>query len=286
MFVSCLACVSCDTRNPRKNNLLTPPKYPKRIVSLAPSVTETLFALGLDREIVGVTRYCKYPPEAGKRKKVGGLYDLNYEAVVELHPDLVIMTGLFSDGAVQLDKLGLNILIVPYDTVGDVLDSTIKIGKATGRTEEAEKLAASIKKELAAARASRPGGTPPRVMIVVDRNPGNLQGLFVAGGKNFLNELLKIAGGKNIFADAAVGYPQPSLEEIISRNPEIIIETRIGGKLSEKDKKRTAEEWNALGNIDAVKNGRIYIWTDYFLTVPGPRIGSIAGKFRKVIDER
>jgi iron complex transport system substrate-binding protein len=286
LLVSCLACASCDRREPRKNNIIAPPKYPKRIVSLAPSVTETLFALGLDKEIVGVTQYCKYPPAARKIKKVGGLYDLNYEAVVELQPDLVILSGLFSGGADELEKLGLKTLIVPYNTVGDVLDSTIKIGRAVGRTKEAEILAKSIKKEIDSARAKRRVGKPPRVLIVVDRTPGSMQGFFVVGSNNFLDELLEIAGGKNIFGSAAVGYPQPSLEEIISRNPEIIIETRIGENLSDRDSKPIAEEWKTLGDIDAVKNGRVYIWTDYFLTVPGPRIGSIARNFRKVIDDR
>ncbi len=123
-----------------------------------------------------------------------------------------------------------------------------------------------------------------RVMLVVGRSPGSVQGMYVAGGHTFLNEIIEAAGGSNIFADTT-DYPQPNLEDVIRRNPQVIIEIRTGVTYTPEEKKKIVSEWSELGNVDAVKNRRIYFWTDDYLTIPGPRVVSIVERMHGALVE-
>ena len=275
---------SCS-RAPKPDPAARGANLPSRIVSLSPGATEIMFALGLDSEIAGVTNYCNYPPEAAAKPRVGGLYDLNFEALISLNPDLVILTPATSDIAKELDRMGYRTLITPNDTFNDVVASVISIGAAVGRTEEAAALADKMTSALEDARAASASKKPVSVMVVVDRAPGSLQGLYVAGKGSYFTELLDASGGKNIFDDSSIYYPQPSLEEIISRNPALIIETRLGENLSEADIRRIVSDWKALGDVDAVKNNRILIWTEDYVARPGPRLVLLLDKFRRAVDD-
>ncbi|MFA6448624.1 MAG: helical backbone metal receptor [bacterium] len=260
-------------------------KTPKRIVSLAPTVTETLFALGLDKEIVGVTNYCNYPPKAKTKTRTGGLMDQNFEAVLGLQPDLVIALPCHAATVSKLNDLGVRTLSVNNETISNLLSSIKAIGAATGKKTAAAKLVSDLKAKIESARSVRPDSKRPRVMIVVGRNPGTLQNIYVAGNSNFFNEALVITGGKNIFGDVRLKYPQPSLEEIISRNPQIIIESLVGFDYKPEDVKRFVNEWNALGDVDAVKNHRVYVWTEDYVSIPGPRLPQLLEKLEKALNE-
>jgi len=261
-------------------------RQPERIVSLAPTITEILFAIGLDSEIVGVTAFCNYPPKAKTKTRTGGLIDQNFETILALKPDLVIAMPCHSGTVSKLRGLGVNTLTIRNETVNDLLDAIVRIGKATGRAAAAEKLADKLRSDLRAVHVSLPDSERPRVMLVVGRNPGTLQGIYVSGKNTFFNELLETAGGTNIFGDIEMKYPQPSLEEIVSRNPQIIIESLVGAKSTPKNISRIAAEWNALGDVDAVKNHRIYIWTEDYVSIPGPRLPLLLEKFRQALNGR
>jgi iron complex transport system substrate-binding protein len=275
---------SCS-REPRPEPSGHARNLPSRIISLSPGATEILFALGLDSEVAGVTNYCNYPPEAAAKPRVGGLYDLNFEALISLDPDLVILTPATADVAKELDRMGYPTLVTPNDTFNDVVASVISIGAAVGKVKEAAALADKMTSALENARAAAASGPPVSIMIVVDRSPGSLQGLYVAGKGSYFTELIDASGGKNIFDDSSIYYPQPSLEEIISRNPDVIIETRLGENLSETDIRRIVSDWNALGDVDAVKNNRIHIWTEDFVARPGPRLVLLLDKFRRAVED-
>ncbi len=259
-------------------------KRPVRIVSLAPTITEILFAIGLDSKIVGVTAFCNYPPKAKTKTRTGGLIDQNFETILALKPDLVIAMPCHSGTVSKLRGLGVNTLTIRNETVNDLLDAIARIGKATGRAAAAEKLADKLRSDLRAVHVSLPDSERPRVMLVVGRNPGTLQSIYVSGKNTFFNELLETAGGTNIFGDIEMKYPQPSLEEIVSRNPQIIIESIVGAKSTPKNISRIAAEWNALGDVDAVKNHRIYIWTEDYVSIPGPRLPLLLEKFRQALN--
>lgn len=285
VFVSCLACASCERREPLKNNVFTPPEYPKRIVSLAPSITETLFAIGLDEEIAGVTNFCNYPPKAKTKRRTGGLIDQNFETILDIEPDLVIAMPCHAENVAKLKRLGIRTLTIQNETIGQMLKSIEVIGKATGKEKEAKKLAGRLKKELALSRSTLPESRRPRVLIVVGRNPGTLQSIYVAGKNTFFSELLDITGGRNVFGDVDIKYPQPSLEELISRNPRIIIESAVGN-YKPSEIRRMVSEWNALGDVDAVKHHRVYVWTEDYVTIPGPRLPLLLKKLRGTLNDR
>ncbi len=260
------------------------PHAPKRIVSLAPNITEILFALGLDSEIVGVTKFCNYPQKAKTKRRTGGLLDQNFETILDLEPDLVVGLPCNASSISKLKKLGVRTLTVENETVAEMLDSIGKIGKATGRTKKAKKLTGNLNKALEASRRPARGGKRPRVLIVVGHNPGSLQNLYVAGKGTFLDETVRLTGGDNIFGDVNIKYPQPSLEEVVSRNPQIIIESAVG-EYKPSEIKRMASEWSALRDVDAVKNHRVYVWTEAYVTIPGPRLPLLLKKLRKTMDE-
>lgn len=258
---------------------------PQRIVSLAPSITEVLFAMGLEDRVVGVTTFCNYPPAAKKKTRVGGYSDLSYETVLSLSPDLVVLLPFHEDAVDKLGDMNLEMLIVDTDTIEKIVDSVRRIGTATGKTREADKLIGEIRDSISRAKAEKPAAPPPRTLIVVERNPGTMQGIYVVGKSNFITELLEIAGGTNIFTDIKESYPEPGMEEMIARNPQVIIEMRIGENLKPADVERIKKEWSALGDVDAVKNGRIHVWTESYLSIPGPRIIKILEKLKRAVAE-
>ncbi len=258
---------------------------PKRIVSLAPSVTETLFLLGLDKEIVGVSSYCNYPPAALERPRLGGLYDPNLESIIALKPDLVILFPSLSEtiGA-SLRAMGIKTLANENQTLEDIEQSFITIGNAVGHVKKGRELAEQFRTEIERARKKYAGReTSAKVMVVVGRNPGTMQSIYVAGKKTFYNEILEIIGASNIFGDVDMNYPQPSIEEIITRNPDIIIEA-ASGRAGEKDLTRNIKnEWARLGNISAVANDRIYVFVDQYVSIPGPRITLLLHDFEEAV---
>ena len=175
---------------------------PQRIVSAAPSITETLFALGLGDRVVGVTEYCHYPPEARKKPKIGGFLQQNLEVVVALKPDLVIVEGSVSHLAAQVRPLKIPTLEVDFRTLPGILDSMQKIADAAGVPERGRALRDSIDNSFDSIRRQVASLGRPKLMFVVGRTPGTLTGLIVVGGKPYLNELIEIGGGVNAFRDA------------------------------------------------------------------------------------
>ncbi|HOX28035.1 MAG TPA: ABC transporter substrate-binding protein [bacterium] len=287
VFVLCAALLGCAGRGNKHALPEAAGHHPRRIVSLAPTITETLFAIGLDREIAGVTDYCNYPPEARKKPRTGGLVDQNFETIIDLKPDLVIAMPCHAQTVSRLEELGIKTLTIKNETIGDLLGSMLIIGKATGKERQAEKLVKTLRGEIEAVRAAHAGtrGKKPRVLIVVGRNPGTLQSIFVAGRNTFFNQLLTISGGENVFGDSKKKYIQPSLEEIVLRNPDIIIESRVGKNFSLRELRQIKNEWNGLGDVAAVKNNRVYIWTEDYAAVPGPRIILLLNKLNMVVNE-
>ncbi len=235
---------------------------PTRIVSLAPSNTEILFALGLEEQIAGVTEYCDYPKEALEKEKVGGFKTISTEKVVSLNPDLILATGGVQAEVVEVLR-GLNqqVVVVESKNLSDILSNILLIGRITGRTVEAETLTNDLQKRVdAAGKKSDIRGV--KVMYIVWGDP-----LMVAGHDSFADDLIEKAGGINIFADAATQYPTVTLESVITRNPEVIIASdNIGLELEDL---KDLPEWRG---VDAVETGRLYTIDADIVSRPAPRI--------------
>jgi len=251
---------------------------PRRIVSLAPSLTETLFALGLSGRVVGVDDYSVWPPEVAGKARLGGLFNPNLEKMVSLRPDLAVLLPSEHDVAAKLQGLGIPSLIVATESLADVERSFLAIARRCGVTPAGERLAASFRAGL----APRPVAGAPRVMLSVGRQPGRLTGMLAAAGGTFLDELLGRLGGVNVFAGAATRYPQVGMEEVVARAPQVILELR-----SEAAPPPVVavlvDDWRQLPTVPAVGDGRIAVIAGDYVLVPGPRLPRLYRRMREAL---
>ncbi len=245
---------------------------PQRIISLSPNLTEILFALGLDEQIVAVTDFCQYPPETEKKKKIGGLMNPNLELIIALKPDLIIMLNSNSDLKAKLTSLKTKFLIVKNETIADVMESITTIGEATGKKKEASNLLKKFTEKLNRTTERVANLPKVKVLIVVDKHTDTLQGMYCAAKGNFINEMVEIAGGINVLSESTTPYPIISKEKLIELNPDVILDMSIYGNKDEQDNKKVSDNWKSLYSINAVKNNRIYHIDPTSITIPGPRI--------------
>jgi len=186
---------------------------PGRIVSTAPAVTEILFALGLGDKVVGVTQFCNYPPEARKKPRIGTFLQPNLEVILSLRPDLVVIQKNPVRLGARLESMGLKTMEVDQPTVEAVYDSIRRIGAAAGVPGRAGALEEKMRAEVAAIRDRAAGRPRRRVVFIVGRNPNAIEGLVAVGKGSYLNELLRDAGGENIFENTGAAYPRIAVEE-------------------------------------------------------------------------
>jgi iron complex transport system substrate-binding protein len=260
------------------------PQFYRRIVSLAPSITETLFILGVMDRIVGVTRYCDFPPEALAKTEIGGYYDPNYEAIVALNPDLIIMLVEHEGPKQHLNKLGLATLVVDHRSVSGILNSIQTIGRACGVEEKAESIVADIRERINRIRQKTVGLPRSRVLISVGRNmgSGSLRDIYISGRDDFYDEMISLAGGINAY-EGNVAFPIVSGEGIIQMNPEVVIDMVPDLDRSDWDEAMVLEEWKAVSNVAAVKNGRVHVFGEGFVVIPGPRFILILEKIARAL---
>ena len=255
-----------------------------RIVSLAPSITEILFMLGLGDEVVGVTRYCTYPPEAREKPKIGGYYDPNYEAIVVLHPDLVVMLTEHEEPSLNLGKMGLKTLVVDHRNINGILNSISSIGMACGRVREAMIAVGDLRTRMEKVRRAIKGLARPRVMVTVGRNMGSsgIEDVYISGRGGFYSELITLAGGINAY-EGDITYPSFSEEGIMRINPTVIID--MVPDLGEKalDKNTVIRQWCNLSRVDAVRNSRVYVFCQDYTVIPGPRFINILEEMARTI---
>ena len=252
---------------PGPESLLT--KSPKRIVSLAPSLTETLFALGLDAEVIGVTSFCAYPPEAALKQTVAGFGDIYLEALVRTRPDLVILPLDKTWNRLQMERLGLNTLALDTRTIFGLMQSIEILGQSAQHQKQAAALLESINKNLATAQAKAKGRKRPRVLFSVMhayQGLGYISEISVIGNDGFYSELIELAGGQNAYR-GSLPFPRLSREAIIFLDPEVIIDVIPPGE----DLEAVRQDWQSLSSVSAIKNNRLLLLTDEAHTVPGPR---------------
>lgn len=256
---------------------------PRRVITIGPNVTETVFALGAGDVVLAVTDFCTYPPEARRKPRVGGLLNPNLERIVELGPDLVMMQSPMEKVIRLCERRGVRWLALGMNTLEAIRSGVVKAGEALGREAEAKDLVAGIDTELEAVKNSVAGRPRVRLFLCTGRSPGVLSRLGTIGPGGFLAEVVRIAGGENVFADARAAYPQVSKEALVRRAPEAIIECRPGARLDEAALAGLAAEWNVLSSVPAVRGGRVYVLTDDFLMIPGPRIVKTARRLAEVL---
>ena len=259
---------------------------PQRIVSTAPSITEMLYALGLGDRVAGVTTFCNYPPQAAKKPKIGTYLRPDVEMILSLRPDVVLAERSMIRQAITLPTLKLNVVELDDATITGILESIRQIGAVCGVPERAGKLCSSIQGGLDSVRGRTKGLPRRRVLFVVGRTPGRIEDLIAAGRSSYLNEVMEIAGGENVMADAAIAYSKVSLEEVLVRDPEVIIDmgemSRTVG-VTEAEKRAVVTLWNRYPNLTAVKRKRVFAVASDIFVVPGPRVIEAAREFGRLI---
>lgn len=245
---------------------------PVRIISLSPSNTEILFALGLENRMVGVTKYCNYPPDiedlkqSGKLVVVGGYADPDIEMILSLSPDLVLASKIQSSSTIpNLEKAGVPAFVINSDNISSVLQSIKKVGKITGKDAEATELVRSMESRISAISEKVDPLQKKRVLYVLWHDP-----LQTAGMGTVQDEIIEMAGGENIFHDLS-GYPLIDPEAIALKNPEIII-TGAGTGERRDDPLDWAKTEDGIDDTDARENNRIYQAQGDLITRAGPRI--------------
>lgn len=246
------------------------PATPRRIVSLAPSVTEMLFAIGAGPQVVGVTKYCNYPPEADALPEVGGFSadTISVETIVGLSPDLVIAGAVSQTPIAEaLTKVGIPTIVIDPSSFEDVYATIEKLGYLSGNADQAGGVVTEMRQrveKVVATVADIPAEERPAVFYEVFDEP-----LMSAGPNTFVGQMIDLAGASNIFADMTEDYPQVSAEAIVERNPSIIVGPNSHGDKLTPELVAARPGW---AEIKAVKDGKIYLLDGDMVSRPGPRL--------------
>ena len=241
-----------------------------RIISIAPNVTEILYSLGQSNQVVGVSKFSLYPPEAAKKPSVGGTYDPNWEMIVSLQPDLVIGLNSQEEIAAQLKQLNINFLGVPHKHIQDILQSILIIGKACGAETEAQELFQSLE-ATALQHKDFSKDQKPRVLVCIGHDP-SLSRMYIAARGTFFDDLINLAGGINACEQTAIKYPEISPEGLHVINPDVVID--IVPPI-EKISADYSKVWTPY---------RAVIMTNQYAFIPGPRFGLLLNDFIETIN--
>jgi len=256
---------------PQVQNHYAPPLpgKPARIVSLAPNLTEILFALELDEQIVAVSNDCDYPLKAAEKKKIGNFWQPNTEAILAAKPDLVVTLWFEQQKAVadSLKRLGYRILTLKIEKIDELLTAIQKIGTATDSNDKAGQLLKNINSQLNDLQLKLGSVNKVKVLWIVQAEP-----LRVAGRNTFINELIELAGGENAIGNTLQQYPSIGTEEILACGAETIIQSAMGKSDIAEQQKAAEKFWSKWEHLPAVKNNRIYVVQPDTVTRLGPRL--------------
>jgi iron complex transport system substrate-binding protein len=234
--------------------------------------------------VVGVSRFCDYPPAVTNLPRVGGLTDVDIEAIVRLRPDVVVAPRPQLRARETLAKLGIDVLTVDQETLPQVLESMWIIGEALNRADVATAWLAEMEAVMATAKANAPEGEArPRVLVSVGRDTASFERIYIAGKGNFYSDVLEAVGGRNAYEGDAP-YPMVSAEGVVRMNPDIIVdivpEFSTGAKLGAE---RALAQWRTLPGVRAIGANRVHIVTESWAVRPGPRIGFLVERFAKIV---
>ena len=253
---------------------------PQRIVSIIPSVTEMLFAMGAGARVVGVGNFDRFPPEALTRPKVGGLIDPDTEKILSLKPDLIVVYGTQTDLRNQMDRAHVPMFLYEHAGLPDITTTIRALGQRIGSGTAANALADRIEASVADTRRRVAGKPRPRTLLVFGRDAETLRGVYASGGMGFLHDMLEAAGGTNVFADVKRQSVQATTELILARAPDVIVEVGVD---TASARARNVRAWDTLGSVAAVRSHRIYVLRGDDLMNPGPRVAQAIRRIAEVL---
>lgn len=253
-------------------------EHPKRIITLAPSLTEMIYKINYDKYLIGNTLYCNYPEDAKLKTKVGDMLTIDFERIISLKPDLILISveGNNKSAYDKLIELGLKTFVSNPRNYKGIKNTYLQIGKITGKEKEAEFQVAEWEKTVNNIVTNSDSAKSKTVMFLISLNP-----LMLAGKNTFINEYIDLCGFKNIADDIKMSYPVLSREEVLKRNPDYIVYANSGAMAIDK----IANAYPEWKNLKAVKNKNIVLVdADQYLR-PGPRfVPALADFFKKTRD--
>lgn len=253
--------------------------FSQRVISMAPAITEVVFALGSGEKLVGVTKFCDYPEAARNIAKIGGFLDVNMEALLALDPEIIIA---YPEQYAQVKFLEPRALVlnVKHRCLADLFASIFTIGSALHADGQAQDMVSALKMKLAAIGVSARGRKKVRTLLIAGRNADELKNMYIIGKNDFLNELLEIAGGENAY-QGTIDYPNISLETVIFLNPDLILE--LSAHYEGISDEKVLGLWRPFNMVAAVREKQIKIIKKSFWLRPGARVVLIAEELAGLI---
>ena len=230
-----------------------------------------LFAVGAGPQVVAVSSFDRYPPEVSKLQHVGALLDPDVERILSLRPDLVVVYASQADLRQQLERAKIPVFVYSHAGLADITTTLQQIGERAGHGQEAAEVARAIHARIDGVRKRVAGRARPRTVIVFDREPLALRGIYASGGVGFIHDMVNAAGGENVFADVRQQAVQATTELILTRRPDVILELR-GDPIAADIKAKEIAVWGALSSLPAVRDSRVYVLDRQQTVVPGPRV--------------
>jgi iron complex transport system substrate-binding protein len=254
-----------------------------RVISIVPAVTEMLFEIGAGPRVVGVSSFDEYPPLVKTLPRVGALLDPDLEAIFELRPGLVVVYASQVDLRLQLDRARIPAFVYAHGGLRDISRVMRAMGTCLALEPEADLAVRRLETRLSDVRDRVRARPRPKTLVVFGRDRGTLRGIYASGGVGFLHDVLELAGGTNVFGDTPRESVQLSLEGILARAPEIILELRYSETITQQAADREAAIWSTLGSLPAVRTGRVHVLVGDQFVVPGPRIAGAAEQVARAL---
>ncbi|MEK6675868.1 MAG: helical backbone metal receptor [Planctomycetota bacterium] len=256
---------------------------PKRVVVIGPNAAEVICGLGACDRIIAVDKYCVFPPELANRPLIGGLFDADIERIVALKPDLVVLRGRKESVEELCRQQKISLFWDKTENLADITTTVLDLSTVFSRETEGRKLIAEFRQRLNAIEKRVAGKPRPRVLLTVGRRPDHLSDIMTAGKGSFLDEMIRIAGGENLFGDVEMPYPQISTEAIIAKQPDVIVELVPELELTRDLREEMTNGWKKLAPLPATKTGRIYFLDDKNALIPSPRYVEIVEKVSRLL---
>jgi iron complex transport system substrate-binding protein len=242
-----------------------------------------LFAIGAGDDVIGVSSYDSFPPEVKTRPRVGALVDPDFERILSLRPDLVVVYGTQVDLIARLERARIAMFRYEHAGLADITSTIRAIGDRTGHADRGRALADQIDRDIDTTRRSVAGKPRPKTVLIFGREEGALRAIYASGGVGFMHDMLEAAGAQDIFADVKRQNVQATSELLLMRAPDVIIEVHTGEPWPDDRIAREKRVWNGLPSLPAVKTGRVYELVDDRLSIPGPRVAEAVRLLARVL---
>jgi iron complex transport system substrate-binding protein len=272
--------LACGRASPDQT---TGPAPARRIISLVPALTEIVFAIGAGPQVIAVSSYDNDPPEVKTLPRVGALLDPDTERILSMKPDLVLVYGSQAELLDHLSRADIPTFRYRHGGLAELATTFRQVGELTGHLAEAARRSDEIERRLDQVRRRVAGRGRPRTLLVISREPMSLRQVEASGGVGFLNDLIQLAGGANVFADVGRQAVHASTEMLLAKAPDVIVDLHYTGALDDAQLQKEREVWRPLASIPAVKSNRVQLLVGDYLVVPGPRIVQAAEEYARAI---